>query len=30
MEKTKQRIIDAAIILFNTKGYDGTSVRELD
>ena len=29
MEKTKQRIIDAAIILFNTKGYDGTSVREL-
>ncbi|WP_237663461.1 forespore capture DNA-binding protein RefZ [Sutcliffiella horikoshii] len=29
MEKTKQRIIDAAIILFNTKGYDGTSIREL-
>ncbi|MGD6873038.1 forespore capture DNA-binding protein RefZ [Sutcliffiella horikoshii] len=29
MEKTKQRIIDAAIILFNTKGFDGTSVREL-
>ncbi|KMJ57054.1 transcriptional regulator [Bacillus sp. LL01] len=29
METTKQRIIDAAIILFNTKGYDGTSIREL-
>ncbi|MCM3619468.1 forespore capture DNA-binding protein RefZ [Sutcliffiella horikoshii] len=29
MEKTKQRIIDAAIILFTTKGYDGTSIREL-
>ncbi|WP_230504728.1 forespore capture DNA-binding protein RefZ [Sutcliffiella rhizosphaerae] len=29
METTKQRIIDAAVILFNTKGYDGTSIREL-
>ncbi|QFT90200.1 putative HTH-type transcriptional regulator YttP [Bacillus sp. THAF10] len=29
MESTKQRIIDAAVLLFNTKGYDGTSIREL-
>jgi AcrR family transcriptional regulator len=29
METTKQRIIEAAVILFNTKGYNGTSIREL-
>ena len=28
MKQTKQKVIDAAISLFNTKGYDGTSVRE--
>jgi TetR/AcrR family transcriptional regulator, regulator of cefoperazone and chloramphenicol sensitivity len=27
--KTKQKVIDAAISLFNVKGYDGTSVREI-
>ncbi|WP_243386037.1 forespore capture DNA-binding protein RefZ [Bacillus kexueae] len=26
---TKEKIIDAAIALFNTKGYSGTSVREI-
>lgn len=26
---TKQKIIEAAIFLFNTKGFDGTSVREI-
>ncbi|MBO9131205.1 forespore capture DNA-binding protein RefZ [Bacillus sp. 165] len=26
---TKQKIIEAAISLFNTKGYDGTSVRDI-
>ncbi|MED4016180.1 MULTISPECIES: forespore capture DNA-binding protein RefZ [Sutcliffiella] len=26
---TKQKIIDSAITLFNTKGYSGTSVREI-
>jgi AcrR family transcriptional regulator len=26
---TKQKIIDAAVSLFNTKGYDGTSVRDI-
>lgn len=26
---TKKKIIDAAIALFNTKGYDGTTVREI-
>lgn len=26
---TKQKIIDASISLFNSKGYDGTSVREI-
>ncbi|MCU5684627.1 forespore capture DNA-binding protein RefZ [Bacillus wiedmannii] len=29
MKQTKQKVIDAAISLFNTKGYDGTSVREI-
>ena len=29
MKQTKQRIIDAAISLFYTKGYDGTSVRDI-
>ncbi|MCA1032361.1 forespore capture DNA-binding protein RefZ [Bacillus timonensis] len=28
-EKTKLKIIDAAIHLFNTKGYEGTSIREI-
>ncbi|USY54743.1 forespore capture DNA-binding protein RefZ [Bacillus sp. 1780r2a1] len=27
--KTKERIIDAAVSLFNAKGFDGTSVREI-
>ncbi|MBM7584975.1 AcrR family transcriptional regulator [Bacillus pakistanensis] len=27
--KTKEAIIDAAIVLFNTKGYDGSSVRDI-
>ncbi|WP_078545074.1 forespore capture DNA-binding protein RefZ [Litchfieldia alkalitelluris] len=27
--KTKQKVIEAAAFLFNTKGYDGTSVREI-
>ncbi|MGY4112795.1 AcrR family transcriptional regulator [Aeribacillus sp. SP014] len=26
---TKENIVDAAIFLFNTKGYTGTSVREI-
>ncbi|HEK9103076.1 forespore capture DNA-binding protein RefZ [Bacillus pfraonensis] len=29
MKQTKQKVIDAAISLFNTKGYDGTSVRDI-
>ncbi|WP_078379389.1 forespore capture DNA-binding protein RefZ [Sutcliffiella halmapala] len=29
METTKQRIIDAAILLFNANGYSGTSIREI-
>ncbi|MDF0726440.1 forespore capture DNA-binding protein RefZ [Cytobacillus sp. S13-E01] len=27
--ETKQKVIDAAIYYFNTKGFDGTSVREI-
>ncbi|NGY87438.1 forespore capture DNA-binding protein RefZ [Bacillus megaterium] len=27
--KTKEKIIDAAVSLFNVKGFDGTSVREI-
>jgi AcrR family transcriptional regulator len=27
--KTKEKIMDAAVLLFNTKGFDGTSVREI-
>ncbi|MFC4321098.1 forespore capture DNA-binding protein RefZ [Litchfieldia salsa] len=27
--KTKEKVIDAAAYLFNTKGFDGTSVREI-
>ncbi|WP_110114127.1 forespore capture DNA-binding protein RefZ [Bacillus sp. CGMCC 1.16541] len=27
--KTKEKVIDAAVSLFNTKGFDGTSVREI-
>ncbi|MBD8068989.1 forespore capture DNA-binding protein RefZ [Bacillus sp. PS06] len=29
MSKTKEKVIDAAAFLFNTKGFDGTSVREI-
>jgi len=29
MSKTKQKVFDAAISIFNTKGYNGTSVREI-
>ncbi|EEL48933.1 Transcriptional regulator, TetR [Bacillus cereus Rock3-44] len=29
MKQTKQKVIDAAISLFYTKGYDGTSVRDI-
>ncbi|MDQ0245918.1 AcrR family transcriptional regulator [Bacillus fengqiuensis] len=27
--KTKEKVMDAAVSLFNTKGFDGTSVREI-
>ncbi|WP_458415406.1 forespore capture DNA-binding protein RefZ [Schinkia sp. CFF1] len=29
MSKTKQKVFDAAISIFNSKGYNGTSVREI-
>ncbi|WP_379965393.1 forespore capture DNA-binding protein RefZ [Ectobacillus sp. sgz5001026] len=29
MTSTKQKIIDAAVFLFNTQGFDGTSVRDI-
>ncbi|MED0660480.1 forespore capture DNA-binding protein RefZ [Bacillus smithii] len=29
LKETKELIMDAAIVLFNTKGYDGTGVRDI-
>lgn len=29
MSKTKQKVFDAAILIFNSKGYNGASVREI-
>jgi AcrR family transcriptional regulator len=29
MQKTKRKVIDAAVPLFNTKGFSGTSVRDI-
>lgn len=29
MSKTKQKVFDAAVSIFNSKGYNGTSVREI-